>query len=295
MIELRNIGFNMKRIKAILGFRSFIILLLWFYALLSISPTYAQDPAHDPLSEVAFEQKLNEQVPLSLVFQDETGKSVQLGDYFGQKPVILTLNYYNCPMLCPLVLEELANSLAKIPFTMGDQFNVVTVSIDPRETPKLAAATKEKYIRRYGRPGAEAGWHFLIGEEAAIQQLAQAVGFRYAYDAQSDQYAHPAGIMILTPQGKISRYFYGIEYAPMDLRLGLVEASANKIGSLVDQVLLRCYHYDPTTGKYTLIVMNVLRLAGLGTVLILGTFVFVMFRRERRENLRVENYVSNKS
>ena len=269
--------------------RFLLILFLGFLVLFRVSPTHAQDPAHEPLSEVAFEQKLNEQVPLDLMFQDETGKSAQLGDYFGQKPVILTLNYYNCPMLCPLVLEELASSLAEIPFTMGDQFNVVTVSIDPRETPKVAAATKEKYTRRYGRPGAEAGWHFLTGEEAAIQRLAQAVGFRYAYDAESDQYAHPAGVMILTPQGKISRYFYGIEYAPIDLRLGLVEASANKIGSFVDQVLLRCYHYDPITGKYTLIAMNVLRLAGLATVLLtLGTFVFVMFRRDRRENLRLE-------
>jgi protein SCO1/2 len=237
------------------------------------------------LSEVAFEQKLNEQVLLDLVFRDETGKSVQLGDYFGQKPVILTLNYYNCPMLCPLVLEELITSLAKVPFTMGDQFNVVTVSIDPRETPELAAATKKKYIQRYDRPGVEEGWHFLTGEEISIQRLAQAVGFRYAYDAQSDQYAHPAGIIVLTPEGKISRYFYGLDYSPTDLRLGLVEASANKIGSLVDQVLLRCYHYDPVSGRYTLVVMNILRLAGLATVLILGAFTFMMFRHERRKKI----------
>ncbi len=275
--------------KPHLHFHFPLMLLLGFLALFSVSPTQAQEPAHDPLSGVAFEQKLNEPIPLDLVFRDETGQSVQLGDYFGEKPVILTLNYYKCPMLCPLVLDELATSLAQIPLTMGDQFNVVTVSIDPRETPQLAAAAKKKYIRRYGRPGAEAGWHFLTGEEASIKRLAQAVGFHYAYDAKSDQYAHPAGIMILTPQGKISRYFYGIEYAPMDLRLGLVEASANKIGSLVDQVLLRCYHYDPVTGKYTLAVMNVLRLAGVTTVLILSSFVLVMFRRERRKKLSAES------
>lgn len=258
-----------------------LILFLWlFTTLISVSPTYAQQPSPDLLSEITFEQKLNEQVPLDLMFQDETGQSVQLGDYFGERPVILTLNYYNCPMLCPLVLEELATSLAKIPFTMGDQFNVVTVSIDPRDTPDLAAAAKQRYLRRYGRPDAE-GWHFLTGEEVAIQRLAQVVGFRYAYDAQSDQYAHPAGIIVLTPQGRISRYFYGLDYSPTDLRLSLVEASANKIGSLVDQVLLRCYHYDPITGKYTLAVMNVLRVAGVTTVLILGTVLVVMLRREQ--------------
>jgi protein SCO1/2 len=231
---------------------------------------------------------LNEQVPLDLTFRDETGKNVQLRDYFGEKPVILSLVYYECPMLCSLVLNGLLRSLRALAFTAGEEFNVVTVSFNPVETPPLAAAKKEAYLQNYGRPGATAGWHFLTGEEEAIQQLTRAVGFRYVYDPASKQYAHASGIIVLTPQGKIARYFYGIEYAPRDLRLGLVEASANKIGSPIDQVLLFCFHYDPAGGKYSLIIMNVIRLAGLATVLALGAFMFVLFRRDQHRELQLE-------
>lgn len=265
--------------------RSYVLLLL--LALFGASPALAHDPSPDPLSQLAFEQKLNEQVPPDIVLQDETGQPVQLRDYFGERPLILVFAYYECQNLCGVVLENLVESLRALEFDAGNQFRVITVSIDPGETPTLAAAKKATYIQRYGRPGAAAGWHFLTGDHASVDRLAQVVGFQYAYDAETDQYAHPAGLIILTPQGKISRYVYGLDYSPTDLRLGLVEASANKIGSLVDQVLLRCYRYDPVTGKYTLVVMNVLRLAGLATVLILGTFMVVMFRRDRGKDLKV--------
>jgi protein SCO1/2 len=247
-----------------------------------------QEEQHRPpgaLAAVAFEQRLNEPVPLDLAFRDEAGNAVQLGDYLGQKPVILTLNYYECQMLCPLVLEGLLHSLRALSFTIGEQFDVVTVSINPSETAALGAKTKSRYIRDYGRPKA-AGWHFLTGDEASIQQLTQAVGFSYAYDGGKDQYAHAAGIMVITPQGRISRYFYGIEFSPRDLRLALVEAAANTIGSPVDQLLLFCYHYDPATGRYTLVARRALQLAGLATVLSLAGFMVVMFRRDHPHRSR---------
>jgi protein SCO1/2 len=233
------------------------------------------------LGAIAFEQRLNEPVPLDLVFRDEAGVAVRLGDYFGHKPVILTLNYYQCPMLCPLVLEGLARSLRVLAFTAGEQFEVVTVSIDPGETPALAAATKGRYIRDYGRPGAADGWHFLTGEAGAIARLTEAVGFGYGHDADKDQYAHAAGLVVLTPQGKLARYFYGVEFSPRDLRLALVEAASGAIGSPVDQLLLYCYHYDPATGRYSLVVTRALQVAGLATMLVLAGFMVVMFRRER--------------
>jgi protein SCO1/2 len=240
---------------------------------------------HQPpvLQDVALEQRLHEQIPLDLLFRDETGASVRLGAYFGDKPVILALAYYDCPNLCTLVLNGLLRTLRALSFTAGEQFIVVTVSIDPDNTPALAAAKKTQYIQGYGRAGARDGWHFLTGEPAAIQRLAQAVGFRYTYDAKRDQFAHASGIMLLTPRGKLSRYFYGVEYAPRDVRLGLVEAAANRIGSPIDQLLLFCYHYDPQSGTYSLTILRVLRLAGLTTVLLLGTFMGVMIRRERRQ------------
>jgi len=262
----------------------FVPALFCVLALSVTIPAHAQNVLPDPLREVGIDQRLNEQVPLALVFRDETGQSVRLGDYVRTKPTILVLAYYKCPMLCPLVLDGLLKSLRALAFNVGDQFAVVTVSFDPRETPALAAAKKKEYLQRYARPGAADGWHFLTGQETAIRQLTQAVGFRYTYDAEKDQYIHASGIVVLTPQGKIARYFYGIEYAPRDVRLGLVEAAANKIGSPIDQILLFCYHYDPVTGKYGILIMNVLRLAGVATVLSLGTFVVVMLRRDRQKN-----------
>jgi protein SCO1/2 len=234
------------------------------------------------INDVRIEQKLDEQVPLDLKFRDETGREVTLRDYFGTKPVILSLVYYQCPMLCTLVLNGLTESLADLRFNVGEEFSVVTVSIDPTETSELAAEKKTTYLRRYGRAGAATGWHFLTGDEAAIKQLAQAVGFRYQYDPQTRQFAHASGITVLTPQGKVARYFYGIEYSPRDLRLGLVEASANQIGSPVDQVLLLCYHYDATTGKYTSVALNLMRGAGFVTVVILGTIIFALARASKK-------------
>ena len=233
------------------------------------------------LTDVGLDQKLNQQIPLHLNFRDETGKTVQLGDYFGAKPVILVLAYYECPMLCTQVLNGLTRSMQGMPLEVGRQFNVVTVSINPRDSTALAAAKKRLYAGIYGRSGADRGWRFLTGDQPSIDELARAVGFRYAYDRESDQYAHASGIMILTPEGKLSRYFYGIQYPSRDLRLSLVEASEGKIGSAVDQILLFCYHYDPTTGKYGLAILNVIRAAGLATILTIGGLVWILSRSER--------------
>jgi protein SCO1/2 len=241
----------------------------------------SQTKAQALLAEVGLDQKLNQQIPLDLNFRDEAGKTVKLGDYFGEKPVILTLVYYQCPMLCTQVLNAVERGLTNVSLDIGKQFQIVTVSIDPRETPQLARTKKNMYVGLYGRPGAGEGWHFLTGDEPQIKQLAKAVGFRYAYDPQTGQFAHASGIMLLTPGGKLSRYFYGIQYPSRDLRLGLVEASEGKIGTPVDQVLLYCFHYDPATGKYGMVIQNVIRAAGVLTVLIIGMMVFVLSRRER--------------
>jgi protein SCO1/2 len=257
----------------------------WFTVLVGGGAAVAHHTeGHQPpglLAEVRFDQRLDAQVPLDLVFQDETGTSVRLRDYFGQRPIILTLNYYNCPMLCPLALEGLVRSLRPLSFSIGEQFDVLTVSFDPRETPELAAEAKVKYTQDYARPGAAAGWHFLTGSEESIQLLTEAVGFQAVYDAEKQQYAHAAGIVVLTPQGRIARYLYGINLPTRDLRLALVEAAAGKIGSPIDQLLLFCYEYDPAMGKYSLLIMKTLRLGGIVTLLGLGGFMAVMFRRER--------------
>jgi protein SCO1/2 len=246
------------------------------------SPAAAHTTRPAIFSDLAFDQRLNEQVPLDLRFQDEAGRTVNLRDYFGTKPVILVPIYYSCTTVCPILMDGLARSLRSLPFDPGKDFEVVTVSINPRETPRQAADRREHVLKRFERPGTEGGWHFLVGDDASIRPLMNAVGFRYTYDAKSDQYAHPTGIVILTPQGRTARYFYGIDFPPRDLRLGLIEAAENKIGTVIDQALLFCYRYDPITGKYGLIVMNTLRLAGLGTVLVLGTSILLMLRRERR-------------
>jgi protein SCO1 len=239
-----------------------------------------KDSLPAPLRQVGIDQRLNAQVPLDLVFRDESGQPVQLKQYFGQKPVILSLVYYDCPMLCTQVLNGLTGSLKALKFDVGREFEVVTVSFDPRETAELAGRKKAGYMARYGREGAAAGWHFLTGDEASIMALTEAVGFRFAWDDEIKQFAHASGIMILTPEGKISRYFYGIEYAPRDMKLGLVEASNNKIGSPVDQILLYCYHYDPQTGKYGLVIMNAIRVLGFATFFGLALLIFIMKRRE---------------
>ncbi len=233
---------------------------------------------------VGIDQNLNAQIPLELPFKDETGQVVRLGQYFRDKPVVLALVYYECPGLCDLILNGLSHTMEQISLNVGSDYQVVTVSFNPKETWQLATAKKANYLEKYRRPGAKEGWHFLTGDEASIKSLADTVGFHYKYDPISKQYAHASGIMVLTPEGKIARYFYGIEYKPRDFRLGLVEASANKIGSPADQVLLFCYHYDPTTGKYGMVITQVTRALGTATVLLLGGFVFIMLRRDRRSH-----------
>ena len=246
------------------------------------------------LKNVGIQQNLNGQIPPDLVFRDETGKTVRLGDYFGQKPMILSPVYYRCPMLCGEVLSGLSSALKVLKFNVGDEFNVLTVSFDPKDTSEIGAAKKAEYMERYGRPGAAGGWHFLTGPQNSIDALTKAAGFQYQYDPKTEQFAHSTAIMILTPEGKIAQYYYGVEYAPKDLRLGLIQASENKIGTLTDQILLYCYHYDPTTGKYGAMISRILQLSAMATVLILGLFMTLLFRHgsdaEHRATRRVINH-----
>ena len=233
------------------------------------------------LQNVGIEQHLDGQVPPDLTFVDDSGRTVKLGDYFGKKPLILNLVYYNCTMLCGEVLSGLTGSMKMVKFDIGNEFDVLTVSFNPNETPAIAAAKKQDYLKRYGRASAASGWHFLTGPAESINALTKAVGFQYQYDPKINQYAHATALMVLTPQGRISRYFYGVDYPPKDLRMGLVEASQGKIGNAVDQVLLYCYHYDPATGKYGAIVSNILRLGAGLTILMLGLLLFILFRLEK--------------
>jgi len=232
------------------------------------------------LRDAGLEQKLGSSIPLDLTFRDEHGHAVALRQFFRQKPVVLTLVYYQCPMLCTEVLNSLLRSAKELPLEIGKDFTIVTISIDPTERPILANVKHELYTGLYGRPGGSQGWHFLTGDEAQIKTVAQSVGFRYAYDSASAQFAHPSGIMLLTPEGRLARYFYGISYPSRDLRLGLVEASQEKIGSVIDQILLYCYHYDPATGRYGLLIARVIQAAGVLTALSLGLAIAILFRRE---------------
>jgi len=261
--------------------------LAWAFALLLLvlleaRPGAAQTVLPMSIRKVGFDQKLNEQVPLDLVFKDEAGREVRLGDYIHDKPVILVLAYFRCPMLCSEVLNGLVRGMLDLPFEVGKDFEVLTVSFDPSETPEMATAKKHTYVQRYGRPGGAAGWHFLTGKEDAIKKLTAAVGFRYTYDAAHEQFAHASGIMILTPGGKIARYIFDVQFPPRDLRLALVEASANRIGSPADQILLFCFHYDPVEGKYGPAILNLLRLGGVLTLGAIGIFWICLWRRERR-------------
>jgi len=231
------------------------------------------------LKNVGIQQNLNQSLPLDLAFTDDLGRNVHLADYFGKKPVILSLVYFNCPMLCGEVLSGLEHSLHMMSFDAGKEFEVITVSFDPKDTPEMAAKKKSEFLKRYKRSGAEQGWHFLVGKQDVIDALTKAVGFQYDYNANTQQYAHAAAIMIATPEGKLAQYYYGVEYPPKDLRLGLVEAGKGKIGNIVDAMLLYCYHYDPEQGKYSATILRVLRLAGMVTMLFIGTFIFVMIRR----------------
>ena len=234
------------------------------------------------LQGVGIDQKLDTQIPLDLTFRDEYGRTVPLSTYFHKgKPVLLAPVYYRCPMLCTQILNGVASSLKAVSLDPGNDFEVVAFSFDPKDTVEIAAAKKQMYLRRYGREGTANGWHFLTGDPENIAKLMDAVGFHYKYDPATDQYAHASGVMVMTSGGRLSKYFYGVEYAPRDLRLGLVEASQDKIGSAVDRILLFCYHYDASTGKYGAVVINIIRLAGGGFVLIGGALMLFLFRRER--------------
>lgn len=239
------------------------------------------------LKHVGVEQNIGASLPLDLEFYDETGAVVTLGSFLGDKPVILSLVYYDCPMLCTEVLNGINRSLAPINFTIGDEFKVLSVSFDPRETYELAAKKKSVYTQRYNRPGAKEGWHFLTGDATAIDVLTSTVGFNYVYDEAKGQFVHGSAIMVISPQGTISHYFFGIEYPSEDIRLALIESSENKLGNVFDQVMLYCFNYDPEQGKYGIVIMNSMRVAGLVTLLAMGSFMIIMFKRDRK-NRRVK-------
>jgi len=276
-----------NQLRAAIGVMS-IVLMSVVVSAQGNGPGVRPDPAMPSqqtptaLAKVSFEQRLNEQLPLELPFKDETGRAVKLGDYFGRKPVVLTFVYYECPMLCTEVLNGLESSLRVLNETIGKEFDVVTVSFDPKETAVLAAGKKKAYLERYKRPEAERGWHFLTGEQASIDALTKAAGFHYFWDEASHQFAHASGIIVATPTGKVSRYFMGIEHSPRDVKFALIESSNEKIGTLADRLLLYCYHYDPAKGNYGFVAMRAVRIGGAVTILALVGFVFVSIRRDQK-------------
>jgi protein SCO1/2 len=249
----------------------------------SVMPTTSMP---GPLREVGYDQRIGTQVPMDLAFRDEAGRAVRLGDYFQERPVILVLAYYHCPMLCDLVMQGVVTTLKPLTFDAGQEFDFVVASIDPDETPEMAAEQKRDLVNRYGRAGSEKGFHFLTGPQASIDALTRAVGFRYVYDKERDEYAHPAGLVILTPSGKVSRYLFGIDYPPRNVQFGLMESSESRLGTPVDQLLLYCYHYNPAIGRYSSAVLNILRLAAGATVIGLVAIVLVLRRRESRQAAR---------
>lgn len=234
-----------------------------------------------PLKNIGYDQKLGESLPLTAPVRDEEGREVPLGSFFGERPVILALAYFRCPMLCNVVMDDLATSLKVVPFTAGKDYDVVVVSFDPRDSPSLAKAKKDEVVARYGKRETAPAWHFLTAGPASIAAITQAVGFRYYWDTETKQFAHAAGIVLLTPTGRISRYIYGVEFPARDVRLALVEASGEKIGSVVDQVLLFCFHYNPVIGKYSAMTMNIVRLGGAVTAIGLLLMVVLLRRREK--------------
>lgn len=254
-----------------------------------IGETAAKQRYESITSQIGIEQKLGERIPLELTFKDETGKIIKLGDYFGKRPVILVLAYYECPMLCTVVLNSLVRTLNAMDWEAGDEFEVVVVSISPSESPELAAKKKANYAKEYRHGTAERGWHFLVGEEKNIKQLADAVGFKYTYDPVTKQYAHGAGIMIATPDGKLSRYLLGVEFSARDLKFALAESSQGKIGNPVLSAVMYCFQYDPSTGRYGLVIMRVIQLAGIITVLSLATLIGGALLLERRRPKPTEN------
>jgi protein SCO1/2 len=242
----------------------------------------AADNQPEIFKNIGIEQKLGTQLPLKTTFRDQAGAPVSLQGYLSDKPAVLVFSYFDCPMLCPLVLEGLVRSLKPLSLEVGRDLDVLVISIDERDGPEAAGKKQVEIVNRYGRDGSDVGWHFLTGEKSAIDEVTRSAGFTYAWDEASKQYVHASGIFILTPQGEIARVLYGIDYTPRDIRLALVEAGDGTIGSAVDQLLLYCYHYNPLTGKYGFVIMGALRLAGVSTVLAMATFIITMLRRERR-------------
>lgn len=262
------------------------------------SPLYSSKP-YEPtaptglppaLKEIGIDQKLNQQLPVNAVFKDETGANVKLESYFGKRPIVLSLVYYDCPMLCTQILNGMIASFKTLSLKPGEDYDIISISFDPRETPALAAAKKATYVNYFPeskRAGAANGWHFLTGDEENIHRVTEAVGFRYQFDPTTNQFAHASAIYVLTPEGKLSHYFYGVEYAPRDLRLGLVEASQNKIGNTVDQLMLYCYHYDPATGRYGAVVLNLIRIGGVVTLLAI-LIMFLVLRKRNAARIRLQ-------
>lgn len=260
---------------------SLVAALVCMVAAAPIGGQESRSPAFQVLDEVRIEQRIGEQVPLDLTFTDASGGEVKLGQLVKDRPVILSMVYYECPMLCTQVLNGLLSSVKTMRFNIGDEFDVVTVSFDPDEGPELARTKKASYLESYGRPGAEKGWHFLTGDSTSIQALTESVGFHYVYQADVDQFAHGSVVIVLNPDGVVSQYHFGIEYAPRDLRLAVVEASSGELGTLVDQILLYCFHYDPTVGKYGVTILNVIRLAGGLTVGVMAFGILYLLRKEK--------------
>jgi protein SCO1/2 len=242
----------------------------------------AQSLTENQLLQISFDQKLNSQVSLDLPFRDENGKAVTLRNYFGEKPVVLVLGYYSCPMLCTLTFNGMVEAMNDMRWNIGKEFTVVQVSIDPKETAELAAAKKQSYVRKYGRAGAGAGWHFLTGDEQDIRKLADEVGFHYAYDPSIKQYAHPSGLVILTPDGKVAKYFFGVKFAPAELYASLQDASKSKVGSPIERLVLLCFHYSPIKGKYGALIMSIVRILGAATLVGIAWLFIAMIRRERK-------------
>ena len=256
---------------------------LTFIVLLALSPIALAANQEQIAARAGLDQKLNAQVPLDATFRDEHGKPVPLANYFRDgKPVILALAYYECPNLCTLVLNGLLQTAQDLRFDAGRDYQIVVVSFDPRERPALAAAKKQTYLQRYGRPGASDGWHFLTGDSPSIARLADAVGYRFSYDETTRQFAHPSVITVLTPTGRVTRYFPGIEYPARDVRLALIDATHEQIGSLTDRVFLLCFHYNPATGRYGVVITRAIQIAGIGSALALGLYILLNVRRDRR-------------
>lgn len=251
-------------------------------------PMVAHGLSPEDLKRIGFDQHIGQPISRGLLFQESDKRTVALGDLFNTKPTLLVLGYYHCPMLCTLINDGLIESLQELRFDVGHDFNVINVSIDPNETPTVAAAKKVEYLRRYGRPGAAAGWHFLTGNEQAIAQLANEAGFRFQYDRATHEYAHPSGFIVLTPSGKISRYFFGVNFDPKELRSAIIAASNGQRGSVIKELVLLCCHYNPITGKYGALVLTVLRVLGVGTVLLLAWWIVSMCRRDPRREPSTE-------